>query len=508
MATQQNLQLSTDPSKINQYEADPKTLETYHSSLEDQLKALEMRYENPNWFKVAAAFLKPQLGGFSASLGSAAESLGENVEAGRANQLPVAQMRAQLAASKLATESNVKQNQAFQAWKATGKPMDATTYANVIGYNPASPIAKAAKGYLDAAQQTLGMKVTAAEAAGKDPLMQVDEWIRLELNPNADPKVLEAKTKAAQEAISASKPPQIDQAQWNGMSRYQQMEASLEYAKQQREQGMTEEQKYRQQAVSAQDRLPLLSSIRSLALGVGLPSVKTSDGKEIDGQQQMEQMLGIFKGSNPLDVFARAASDKNALGIMAELEKYAAQFKAVQPAAYDHFQKLVKLLAENQMTIRNASLNPTDASMLLQQTGQPNIGNTQRSLVTLVDLIGHAEEHAIDRYRYATEKGVQQRLLPFNQGWNDIQRKYQEEHNRIATSSPTLSKPNWYNPAGSLSQYVNAALPQSNQAAVNPAGSQAAGPSVQTSRSEERTMPDGTVLVRDPNTRRWTKKGG
>ena len=197
--------------------------------------------------------------------------------------------------------------------------------------------------------------------------------------------------------------------------------------------------------------------------------------------------------------------------MLSNLEKYAAQFKSAQPAVYDHFQKLVKLLADNQLTIRNASLNPTDAAMMLQQAGQPNIGNTQRALVTLVDLIGHAEEHAIDRYKYATEKGVQQRLLPFNQGWNDIQRKYQEEHNRIVTGSPSLRLPNWYNPAGSLDQYVNASLHQSAQPTVNPAEAPAAPATpmaAQPNRSEERKMPDGTVYVRDPNTRQWIKKGG
>lgn len=63
---------------------------------EDQIKALEQRYEQPNWFKMSAAFAKPQLGGFLASLGSAAEVLGENVEGQRAIAPTVAQMRAQV----------------------------------------------------------------------------------------------------------------------------------------------------------------------------------------------------------------------------------------------------------------------------------------------------------------------------------------------------------------------------------------------------------------------------
>jgi hypothetical protein len=69
-----------DPSKINQYGAEPTDIQEYQQSLKDSISALEQRYANPNWFNVAAGFFKPQLGGFGASLGSAAQALGENVE--------------------------------------------------------------------------------------------------------------------------------------------------------------------------------------------------------------------------------------------------------------------------------------------------------------------------------------------------------------------------------------------------------------------------------------------
>ena len=91
-----------DPASINQYGADPADVAEYQKSLADSVKALEQRYAQPNWFNVAAGFLKPQLGGFGASLGSASQALGENIEKQRESALPIAQMRAQLAASKIA----------------------------------------------------------------------------------------------------------------------------------------------------------------------------------------------------------------------------------------------------------------------------------------------------------------------------------------------------------------------------------------------------------------------
>ena len=60
------------------------------------LKALEDRYAQPNWFKVAAGFAKPQLGGFVASLGSASNALGDWQEQQRANEIPIYNARAQL----------------------------------------------------------------------------------------------------------------------------------------------------------------------------------------------------------------------------------------------------------------------------------------------------------------------------------------------------------------------------------------------------------------------------
>jgi len=77
-------------------EGDVPEEDTSRMALESAMKSLQQRYENPNWFNVAAGFFKPQLGGFAASLGSASQALGENLEKQRENELPIAAMRAQL----------------------------------------------------------------------------------------------------------------------------------------------------------------------------------------------------------------------------------------------------------------------------------------------------------------------------------------------------------------------------------------------------------------------------
>jgi len=49
--------------KINPAELPEESIQKYRDTLDEQVKALQQRYSQPNWFKVAAGFAKPQLGG-------------------------------------------------------------------------------------------------------------------------------------------------------------------------------------------------------------------------------------------------------------------------------------------------------------------------------------------------------------------------------------------------------------------------------------------------------------
>jgi hypothetical protein len=84
------------------------------------LKALEQRYANPNWFNIAAALFKPQLGGFAASLGSASQELGNWQEQQRANELPIYAARAQVGALKSQLKNRNDAAKEFEKAKAEG----------------------------------------------------------------------------------------------------------------------------------------------------------------------------------------------------------------------------------------------------------------------------------------------------------------------------------------------------------------------------------------------------
>lgn len=173
------LSLATDPSKINPAGASQEDLTEYQKSLDAQIKSLEDRYAQPNYFKVAAGFLKPQLGGFFASVGSASEALGENVEQQRAAALPIAQMRSQLAQSKILTGQNKTVADMVAEYQASGKPLTPEFVAEVNRIAPDSPSAKALSAQLIAAQKQRELasseqanamqRITLARSMGREP---------------------------------------------------------------------------------------------------------------------------------------------------------------------------------------------------------------------------------------------------------------------------------------------------------------------------------------------------
>jgi len=104
-------------SKLPLYGTTTEQMQELSDAQKEAITALEQRYANPNWFKVSAGFLKPQLGGFGASLGSAFDALGENVEQQKAQQLPISQMRAQLAQTNLLLNKNKTVTEKIEKWK-------------------------------------------------------------------------------------------------------------------------------------------------------------------------------------------------------------------------------------------------------------------------------------------------------------------------------------------------------------------------------------------------------
>lgn len=520
MAQQNYLQSGLNLTNVNPAELEPEALQNYQKIIQDQIKALEERYKEPNWFKVAAGFAKPQLGGFFASLGSASEALGENVEKEREQMLPLSQMKIAVEQANMLIGQKQKQNNIYQEWlkkntnpDGTVQPMDAATYSRIMSLGDKTEVAQAATKYYEGAQAGLNIATAAAAASGKDPRLQLDDFLNFQvLNPHADQKQIKSERDKFINALNLAKPPQIDPAQWNAMSLYEKMEISAQYANAQREAGMRTEGNYQQLAQQAPDRLKLLSSIRNLALGVDLqPSEVMVDGKKVmlTGQQQMDKILNKFGGNNPFEVLARAAADGKLGETLRDLDKYAIQSE-MSPGAKDHFQKLVKLLAENQVNLRNSSANPTDAAALLQAAGSPGIGNSQTALVSLVDLMGHKEQHNIENYKYIVNNEIPTRKIAVDPGFLDLQRKFGIEHGEYATKNPLLFTPSWYNPARSNKEKpAQTTAPESAPSKPESAPAKAAAPQNAPAKpaATAGSAPARPNEIKGSNGNRWVRQG-
>jgi len=140
-------------------------------------EALQQRYANPNWFNVAAGFLKPQLGGFGASLGSASQALGDWQEKQRANELPVAQYRAQVALMKNQMSQNRAVNKLVE--ENAGSPITPELVRQAIAHAPEAPATKALQAQYAAQSTQRGLesseqgnainRITLARQMGKEP---------------------------------------------------------------------------------------------------------------------------------------------------------------------------------------------------------------------------------------------------------------------------------------------------------------------------------------------------
>lgn len=494
--------LAFDVSKVNPMGVgkSPEVTQAYEGAMQaqkDLADSLERRFAQPNWFKVAEGFLKPQLGGFFASLGSASGALAQQQEAQRAISPTIARMRAEIAAGQLPLAQRREQVKILDKAKSENRPLTPDEIQEVTAYGE-SDIAKAAMDWHRQAQARLALVREAVGAMGKDPNMPFQDFAKLQMTEGADPKKVQDAQKNYEDTLNSSRPPQIEPAQWAAMPRYDKMEAVTQYARAQREAGSQAESALQQSAQQAPGQLALLGSIRDLAMGVGLK--ETTDpktGKVITGQQQMDALLGMFTGSNPIEVIARAAADGKLGDKLAEIDRYARQLQ-MSPQALDQFQKLMKLLAENQMTLRNGTVNPTDASMAMQQLGSPNIGNTQRALVTLTDLMAHGAQHAISKYNYVVQNKVPFRMLGIDEGYLSKLRDYAQQHRQIATQSPEVKLPEWYSPTYSPKPAGGAqAFPVPSAAPAAPATTPAA-PARAASRPAERKIGNQT-WVRQPD---------
>jgi hypothetical protein len=386
-------------------------------------------------------------------------------------------MRTQLAQSKILTGQNKTQADEFEVWRNSGKPMDEKTYARIVSLQPESAVAKAAKGFFDAAQtaastsQTrLATETGAMDASGRDPRMAALADVYA---PSINPKQREQ----AEQIVFQSKPPGTEDTAWRAMSPYDRAEEVRKYAASQRELQMDKEGTSLQQARISLERMPLLHSIRETAVQPG-----------------MDRFLGVFRGNDLMSIIARAATDGKLVGGKLEgFDEYFRQANLKDPTELANAQNLIKQLAELQVRSTASTTHPTDLSRQLQSTATPGLGNTQRSLLTLIDVMAYSDKHAQDLHKLNVEGKVPSRFQEVSQQRINLEKDYIKTKSKLITSDPFARPADWiYNPTAIADSVIK---PVKTEAPAAPGAAPGAAPAAPSSYKPPKgwkKMPDGT----------------
>lgn len=170
-----------DMSKLPLYGQDDERLQELRDAQQKSIEALQNRYKEPNYWKVAAGFAKPQLGGFFASLGSASEAMGENLENQRAQQLPIEQMKLQMYQSNMLLAANKKVADEVKKWRDEhpGQTPPAQLVGHWEGLAPGSNVVKSLKDELtyQQTQQNTNLQRVAQKNAANIPLTEADKAV-------------------------------------------------------------------------------------------------------------------------------------------------------------------------------------------------------------------------------------------------------------------------------------------------------------------------------------------
>ena len=474
MATQkQDFSFPGSLANINPAELPEGAIDKYKATLEEQMGALERRYDQPNWFKVAAGFAKPQLGGFLASLGSASEALGENVEQQRAQQLPIAQMKAQIEQANMLLGQKQKQNDLFQEWRASGKPMDENTYTRIASLGTDTEVSKAAKQFWEQAQGRVGTKKAeqGIVAGGLDIQQKLLDNPALIIN---DPTYTGARPATKEESdqyiknLSAAKPPGFTPAEWSTMTIPQKAEAFAAYASKKATMGMTEGEKFAFESGMAHNTLDELASLRTLAVDKDIAPL-FSIGRSGDLFSQFRALVEKFGGNTSAAAEGMIAAARDKLKNASDETRAKAD-------------KLIKGVAELEVNMRGRLSNPTDAASTLSSSRSPSLDNSQAGFVGILDQLG------LNAYRDIGVGKLHNQLLrngitAKDAAYSDELEKFRSETRKLRTqlaSSYSLSSmPAWYDTRNQTARQEPAAPPAAPAATPEAPAAPAMGTSPQ-----------------------------
>ena len=386
-----------DLSKVNPtgVGTDPNITSDYKNLLENQKKyadELERRYAQPNWFKIAAGFAKPQLGGFLASLGSASQAMGEQAELSRAIAPTVAQMRAEIAKGNIALSQGKKA--ADIAADATNKgvilsPPQAAEIASLT----AGPGAAAEAGQSQATAQTQqlvqamqsGASYTELKAKFGDDFVEKYVQILLKTMPGLKvpsgmpPALGGAPVTPAPSSTSTgvTKPPVIPGVPSN-------LTAGLPFARQLESQS--------EQVSSMQAERDSVNKSLSTQAATSVPIFEAATNLyKSASNPDLAKAFGVFEKGDVMGAVGKALESGSFPQV---LEKMRAQIIAArlgsdrEKRAISDLQAMEGALAELKVQMNNGVINPTDFRTVAEGESIPSIRSTQDAFLRGAARIG------------------------------------------------------------------------------------------------------------------------
>jgi hypothetical protein len=440
-------------------------------------QSLEDRYSNPNWYKIAAGFLKPQLGGFFASLGSAAQAAGESEEARRAVAPTIEKMRAEVAAGRAGLNQRVEQSRLLKEFEAGGSK-DLNKLYQAYRLDPSSP-----------AGQAISKRPDFEAARRNETQFNVDLQKEVLANPSLvinDPnyKYIDAtpeESKKYVQKVNAARPEGYTPQEWNAMKFPEREDAIARFADAKSKEGMAEGTRFAAESGVAHDVLDDLSGLRQLATDPDIkPLFSLLQNGDLFSQIRAAVAQNPGKAQQAIEGLVNAKMD---------------ELKNFDPKTRAKADKLIKDIASLEVRLRGSLNNPTDAASLLSSQRSPTLANSQSGFVGILDQIAFNASRDIGIAKLHSQMR-KQGLTSKDAAYADAMENYRNETRQLrrdlAKSNYDINvTPAWYDTrsqnarAQSASQEAAPANPPQRQPAARPSSVNLA-PVTASSIAEER----------------------
>lgn len=421
----------TDQSKINPagFE-DPRIAKAYEDvalTKEELIKKLEERYAQPNWYKIAAGFAKPQLGGFMASLGSAAEAEAERTEQQRAIQPTIANMRSQLAQQNLVLTQKKVADDILQKEGVTPE-----TAKKIIRLAPDSPQAQAFLKNVEVASTQAGTKSTelgtslnAQRAKLESPAIEVKDYTPQEF----DKSLGQSADKLKQQLVSTGK---YTPEALNTLSYNQLLDANK----------------------SIQDEYAGLKIKDARTAGDVVDTnvnnlTKMTEARYLASSPEMDKLLGLESGQSAISALFGYIAHPDDPSQMSRLSSAARKLESTNPESYNNFVVLQKVMQQNLADARQSITNPSNNAQGLLATTYPNLTQPRDAIIKILDLMAHEKSsfarQGLLRQNYKGDPT--QFESPNNASYANLKNQIEKERLDILQGNTSNSRvPNFYHP--------------------------------------------------------------